>query len=220
MADPIIPYQRRSSRRLLLTELMIETMVDLFEKGHSVENVCPSLGVSSRMFYMWLRWGEALVGVYPDGKPETGYDPHYMAEVEPGMTENVDYYPLLRELYVRVMPARANGRMKIQEDLHKLAIDTKQWQGLAWLLERMYPEQYARGDHRKAAAATVQITNNTNVMQVNLNEEQRAAKILQILRETGALEAGLDSADDAEDDEIYPALTDGEADSIPPSELS
>jgi hypothetical protein len=114
----------RAGRKTLLTPELAEQLVAILRAGNYVEVACTAVGISRRTFAEWMRRGRTF-------KPED----------EP--------YRRFRE---RAERARAEGEVRNVAQIANAA--TTSWQAAAWMLERQYPDRWARVSQREKEEPT------------------------------------------------------------------
>lgn len=115
-------------RKPKLNQVFIERAADLLRTGCFQKNVCELLGVAEQTWYRWLREGQAA---------EKG---------------------IKRDFYEAVNAANAEAEINLVAELQRVAHEEKEWRAVAWMLERKFPERWARKDRTKAEAEKGVIT--------------------------------------------------------------
>lgn len=214
----IVKKHRGQQNRL--TPEVAELIYEAIEAGGILKDAAAVARVGQASLQKWLRYGDLLNQAFPDGPPEGGFtDQHYeeMKRLDPEITKTTDLWPLLMDLYATCDGLRAGVALEMIRTIRRAS--KRNWFAAAWWLERTDPERWALGRNRELGGATVIQNNTVTVNQINVSETERAAEILQILHEFGGIAPGIDRTDDAEADEVYPALPPPEASGFPPSEL-
>lgn len=103
-------------RKTKLTKGLIKNAERLLKGGNYTETVCEYLGIGTTTWYRWLQEGE---------QASSG---------------------LKREFRDAVKKADSEAEIRLVTDLQKIAGENKQWQGIAWMLERKYPDKWGRKD--------------------------------------------------------------------------
>jgi hypothetical protein len=107
----------------VLTEQLKDNLLALIRAGNYVPVACRAIGISRQVWDDWMRRGASE-------------DPDY-----------ADY----AALRLGVDRALASAEARNVAVIAQAATDN--WQAAAWLLERVYPERYARASQREQAAA-------------------------------------------------------------------
>ena len=112
-----------SSRRqcLRLTPELIQKISDIVRDGSTAAVACACCGVPESTRQKWFRAGENMVRQSRLGRH--------------------------RELVEAVSRAEAEATANILRGI--VAAAAKSWQAAAWLLERRFPVEFARGDHQR-----------------------------------------------------------------------
>jgi len=109
------PARKRVGAKTKLTNKLIDDVALLISNGMPVTRACEYLGINRKTHYEWLKKGRS--------------------------SEATD----LQKRYVfEVMRAGAEFQKKSIEAIQGACKDGKNWQALAWLLERLYPSEFAR----------------------------------------------------------------------------
>lgn len=107
--------------KLKLNDKIIERAKELASNGNYDYVIAGAIGIGRRTFYAWLQKGEA--------------------DYEKGVSS------IFRQFYEAMEESRSIAETEAVKGI--LAAGQKQWQALAWFLERRYPERWAlkkRGD--------------------------------------------------------------------------
>ena len=110
-----------------LTDEIIFNLCDTISKGAHVDIACASLGINKRTFSKWLKTGTDDLDSYLDME-DCGQD---MSEVEISMHA---------ELVLKFRKAVA----ELEVDLVQGIRDSGAWQGSSFILERMFPDRWAK----------------------------------------------------------------------------
>ncbi|MGP4063079.1 hypothetical protein [Halobacillus sp. H74] len=103
-------------RKTKLTEQLINKAERLIKAGNYNMVVCEYLNIHPSTWYKWMQEGE---------KAKSGRK---------------------KEFFDRVKKAEAEAEVRLITDLQKIASDNNSWQGIAWMLERKYPERWGKKD--------------------------------------------------------------------------
>ena len=119
---------------MLLDNKIIEEFDKLLSEGASIVTACDIIGISNKTYYNWKNKAEEISEA-KDQKEEL----------------------FLHFLHV-IKKARAEFKHKTLKVINRASIDS--WQAAAWLLERMYPEEFGRvgldyRDHKDNSIETV-----------------------------------------------------------------
>lgn len=119
----------KPTKPYLLTDTMIEAICTLVSQGLPLELCTNQLGIAENSLYRWLR---------------------YAKETE---IESSQEYKLM----VGIKRARSTAVLKRIKNIQKISEreDSNSWQASAWLLERSYPEHFAK-------RPDIQVTVNNN----------------------------------------------------------
>lgn len=109
-------------RKSKLTYELINELETLIKEGYTNQDCCAVLDVSEASFYGWINRAEEIS----------------QSEDELAKSENQIYLELVKTLK-RADTQRKND-LKAKIERH----GNKQWQALAWLLERGYPHEFGR----------------------------------------------------------------------------
>jgi hypothetical protein len=121
-SDRCATHLKVAGQKSKLTPELHRKIVDLIRVGSRPEVACVASGISRSTFYDWLDRGD------PAGaKPENA---------------------LYRAFHVDVEQARAIGENALVAIVQTEARQ-QTWQAAVWLLERMYPERWARASQRE-----------------------------------------------------------------------
>jgi len=122
----------KPTKPYLLTDTMIEAICTLVSQGLPLELCTNQLGIAENSLYRWLR---------------------YAKETE---IESSQEYKLM----VGIKRARSTAVLKRIKNIQKISEreDSNSWQASAWLLERSYPEHFAKRPERP----DIQVTVNNN----------------------------------------------------------
>lgn len=105
-----------AGRKTKLRRKLIAEAVEGIEKGHYAKTICQALGIHESTYYDWLKKGEEQI-------------------------EN-DERGIYREFSESIKKAQAEGKKALLQIIRDRAATN--WTAAAWMLERMYPEEYGR----------------------------------------------------------------------------
>lgn len=108
----------------VLKRPQIDGLAKLIRNGHPLRFACGSVGIAIGTYYVWIKQARALAE-----KPRT----------EPPLTAAEK---TLIELLRAVEKAQADFVKRAVAGIKRHAI--KEWTAAAWLLERMYPQEFGR----------------------------------------------------------------------------
>lgn len=108
-------------RKLKLNKRMIKDAEKLLKGGNYVETICEYLGIGKSTWYRWLAEGE---------QANSG---------------------IKREFWDAIKKAEAEAEIRLVTDLQKIAKNNNQWQGIAWILERKYPDRWGKRERVEAS---------------------------------------------------------------------
>lgn len=103
-------------RKTKLTEQLINKAERLIKAGNYNMVVCEYLNIHPSTWYKWMQEGE---------KARSGRK---------------------KEFFDRIKKAEAEAEVRLITDLQKIASDNNSWQGIAWMLERKFPERWGKKD--------------------------------------------------------------------------
>lgn len=106
----------------LLTPELINEIEDLIKQGYSNQDVCDVLSFSQASFYNWVNIGEE--------------------QKEGNFTKSEDLIYL--EFVEAIKKARAEHKQNLLSKIQRHG--NKQWQALAWVLERKYKDEFGKVD--------------------------------------------------------------------------
>lgn len=112
---------RKTGRRLLLNDEMIETICQHIESGMSNTDMCDYLGIVTETYYGWLRIAEN--------------------QIKDGVKKSI-----FITLSDKVRTARQKFKQFHIQNINKAS--STQWQASAWMLERRFNDEYGRADKR------------------------------------------------------------------------
>jgi len=101
-------------RKTKLTPELIKNADKLLKAGNYNLTVCEYLNIHPSTWYKWMQDGE---------KARNG---------------------IKKEFFDTVKRAEAEAEVRLLTDLQKIAKEQNSWQGIAWMLERKYPERWGR----------------------------------------------------------------------------
>lgn len=107
-------------RKTKLTKKLIKDAEKLLKGGNYVETICEYLGIGKTTWYRWLAEGE---------QANSG---------------------IKREFWDAIKKAEAEAEIRLITDLQKIAKKNNQWQGIAWVLERKYPDKWGKRERVEA----------------------------------------------------------------------
>lgn len=113
----------RLSPQSKLTEEIIARLATLVRAGNYIATACAAAGVPRQSFYAWLRRGESTA-------PGDG---------------------LYRKLKTEIDQARAEGEAAL---VTRITLEAQRnWAAAAWMLERSYPDRWARPSQREKSTS-------------------------------------------------------------------
>lgn len=124
------------ARRTKLTKETQARICDLIESGNTVAVAAQAAGITEQTFYNWKRRGEAAEERQRVGEKLTATERSYLSFFE------------------AIKRAEAVSHAAAVAQIRKAG--DKQWQALAWWLERKFPEQWGRRDTTKIEATVRQ----------------------------------------------------------------
>jgi len=98
---------------LTLDPKVKQTIIEHVEKGNYIDDACLAVGISERMFYVWIDLANKDIA---EGKT----------------VENSPYISLLHDL----KRAHARATVRLMNDIDKSETRDQQWTNKAWILER------------------------------------------------------------------------------------
>lgn len=131
-SDRCVAHLRLNGRKSTLTPEVAGLIVQMIQAGNHTNVACIAAGVPVSTFEKWWKRGDPR----NDDEKDAGY----------------------REFRQRVERARAEGEVVLVTRVAAAA--TRDVQTAIWLLERMYPERWARVSQRDAAAEREQAERN------------------------------------------------------------
>lgn len=108
-----------------INDKLISKFCELISNGHSIEIACNQVGISRQTYYNWQK--RATCG----------------ADV-PGFVN--EKHKLYSKFQVNVEKAASDFVVSNVSELRKIGIETKNWQCIAWLLERRRPDLFSKRD--------------------------------------------------------------------------
>lgn len=118
----------KRGRKIKLTDEIIERFCDCIRNGLSNKDACIACRICEETFYSWKR------------------DVEENNQEKPNFTKKVKLLECIKE-------AEADFKNFHIKNINELA--QKDWKASAWMLERRFPQEYARID-RNAASSTTQ----------------------------------------------------------------
>jgi len=111
-------------RRIKLTGEAIGGICEYIKEGSTVAHACMASGISRRTYYYWIERGEQV--------EEKEANEEILTEEE----------GLFLQFIQAIRKAEAECQIKLVREIS----NDKNWQSKAWLLERRFPEDWARKD--------------------------------------------------------------------------
>ncbi len=111
-----------------LNEGVIKTVVNLLQEGCYAKVAAETVGINEKTYYDWINKGERDL----EGNKETIYS----------------------KFCKSIKEARANGECILFKTLIQIAKEKRDWTGLAWALERMYPQRYSKHEKHEHSIST------------------------------------------------------------------
>lgn len=106
------------ARKSKLTKELIARADKLLKAGNYHTTVCQYLNIHPSTWYRWLQEGE---------KARSG---------------------IKKEFYDTVKKAEAEAEIRLITELQKISQEENNWQAIAWMLERKFPERWGKRDRR------------------------------------------------------------------------
>lgn len=129
-----------AGRKPKLTPELIKDAEKLVKAGNFVVTVCEFLGIGETTWYRWMREGE---------KAKSG---------------------LKRQFWESIKKAEAEAEIRLVTDLQRIAEQDQKWQGIAWILERKWPDRWGKKDRIQAEVEHSGQVNESHEYNVNISQ--------------------------------------------------
>lgn len=146
----------KRGRRSKLTDELCEAICQNIREGNTLKYSVQSQGITEQTFYNWMEKGEK-------SKSKTGK---------------------FFEFFESIKKAREEGKNNLVKGIQKHGQNN--WQALAWLLERMHPQEFGRQQRVEMEHSGEIKQEHSGKVEVSIHDriQQRAAEYRKVLNET------------------------------------
>jgi hypothetical protein len=163
-----MPKYKAAGQPTKLNPKMQAAFIRLVAKGTYLRDVCDALGIHYQTYRNWMIWGE-----------------EYAQAKRPKAKHRIYF-----EFFDAVNKATAKLKLETVHQIRQISLDSKDWRGLAWYLERRFQDEYGRKRLEVTGkdGGPIRTTNLTgNIPLDNLSESELADAYAQLLRDDDEL---------------------------------
>lgn len=145
---------KKLGRKPKLTIEIINEIETLIGEGYTNQDICAVLDINESTFYAWINRAEEIAN----------------DEQQLAISENNIFLELTKT--IKRATAKRKNDLKTKIERH----GNKQWQALAWILERSYPQEFAKQEIEQGEKQTIQVelikTSKKNLDKIRQVEEE------------------------------------------------